>query len=158
VKRQKQEDLPFQAKFYARVEAEALFYGVHVPAPDAAATHETDWHATVQWLGKPENDAWLKKQSLAHELGIRDLDQKGFRGELTLQDDVWVHTGSATKDAPVESLSAFLSTALESGSVNLRIEKRIAKDAAVEKKKGIAGDIAALFESMMPMYAAAVEG
>jgi hypothetical protein len=41
--------------------------------------------------------------------------------------------------------------------LSLRIEAYIPKDDVVEKKKGIAEDLIALFESLMPMYAAAAD-
>ena len=62
--------------------------------------------------------------------------------------------GSAKKNVAVESLSAFIADAGKSGALDLRIEKRLEKDATIEKKQSIAGDMAGLFESLMPLYAA----
>jgi hypothetical protein len=157
VKRQKQEDLPLQAKFYARVEPDGLFYGIHVPVQPPESAETTDWQVIMDWLAKPENDAWLKKQCLSHELSVRDLDQKGFGGTLTPGDEQWMQSAAGEEASGVGSLGAFLSATGKNGELNLRIEKFIPKDAVVEKKKTIADDLAALFESLMPMYAAVAE-
>jgi len=157
VKRQKQDDLPLQVKLYARVEAKGLFYGIHIPSPKPGSEDATDWHAMLAWMERPENDTWLKKQCLSHELCIRDLNHKGFHGTLTVADDKWVHSISEEDASAVESLGAFLSDACQTGELSLRIEAFIPKDDVVEKKKGIVEDLIALFESLMPMYAAAAD-
>jgi hypothetical protein len=155
--RQKQADLKFQAKFYARVEEESLFYGVHVPAPDPSATETSDWHALMAWFERPENDSWLIKQCTSHHLYLCDLGNQGFSGRLEVKKDKWVNRASEKKDTPVKSLSAFLTAAGQSGAVDLRIEKRVGRDAAIERKQSIASDMATLFETLMPVYAGAAE-
>ena len=87
------------------------------------------------------------KQCTSHDLHLLDLGKQGFSGTLEARKDQWTHAGSDKTDAPVESLSAFLTTAAKSGALDLRIEKRIEKEAAVEKKQSIAIDMAALFEA-----------
>ena len=149
VKRQKQENLPVQAKFFARAEDERLCFGVHIPG--AQADEHSDWHQLLAWLAKPENDAWLKKQGTAHGIRLRDLGGKGFNGVVENSDDQWTHSET---DTEVASLSAFLTTAGQSGPLDLRIEKQVEKTAAVAKKKEIAGDIAAFFDAMMALFTA----
>lgn len=151
VKRQKQENLPFQAKFFARVENDRFCFGIHVPAPNPEAGGESDWPLLLAWLEKPENDAWLKKQCNAHGFCLRDLGEKGFRGTLENRDDQWLHTGP---DETIPSLSEFLSAAGESGSLDLRFEKQVEKKTAVGQKQDIATDMVVFFEALMPIYAA----
>ena len=151
VKRQKQENLPFQAKFFARVEEDRICFGLHVPAPDPEAGEKNDWNLLLTWLDRPENDSWLKKQCNSHGFYLRDLGEKGFRGTLEMKDDQWLHTGP---DEVVASLSSFLSAAGESGKLDLRIEKSVEKKAAVGQKQEIAADIATFFEAITPIYAA----
>ena len=156
IKRQKQEDRPFQAKFYARVEPDSLYFGIHIPAPDPTAAETGDWQALMDWLDKPTNDSWLNKQCDTHELYLCDLAGQGFSGKLEAAKSKWVHRGSDKKRSAVKSLNAFLVAAGKSGSLDLRIEKCVPREAAIEKKKSIAGDMATLFEALMPVYAAAV--
>ena len=155
VTRQKQADIKLQGKFYARVEDANMFYGIHIPAPDPSGTEESDWQALMVWLDKPENDSWLNKQCGSHDLCLRDLSKQGFAGTLNAKDGQWVQVGTDEKETVVASLSAFLVAAGKSGAVDLRIEKQLAKDAAIEKKQNIAGDMATLFENLMPVYTAA---
>jgi len=150
VKRQKQKDLPFQAKFFARVDQERLCYGMHIPAPDPDADGKSDWQAFLTWLGKDENDAWLNKQCASHGIYLVDLGGQAVDGRLENREEKWFHAGP---DKPVASLQAFLSDAGKSGSLDLRIEKEVEKEAAVEKKQSIAADMAALFNTLMPLYA-----
>ncbi|PIE67056.1 MAG: hypothetical protein CSA23_05775 [Deltaproteobacteria bacterium] len=157
VKRQKQEDLPLQVKFYARVEEKGLFYGLHIPSPKSGSKETTDWHAILAWMEKPENELWLKKQCVLHELCIIDLNGKGFQGALRLVDDQWTHVVSDEDATVIESLTSFLSDAYQTGELSLRVERFIPQDAVIEKKNDIAGDLIALFESLMPMYAATAE-
>jgi hypothetical protein len=151
VKRQKQKDLPLQAKFYARVDQNRLFYGVHIPTPDPDASGKSDWQTLMTWLERDENDAWLKKQCASHDLCIVDLGGQGFSGKLENREDQWFLAGP---DQPVASLSTFLADAEKSGALDLRIEKGMGKADAVEKKQAIAAEIAALFDTLMPLYAA----
>jgi hypothetical protein len=155
IERQKLESLPLQAKFFARMEEKCLAFGVHIPAPGPSGSDKSDWQALMTWLEKPENDSWLNKQCGSHDLCLRDLDQQGFSGTLENKKDQWVHRDSDRKAVVIESLSAFLTTAGKSGALDLRVEKRIGKAVAIEKKQTIAGDMAALFETLMPLYAAA---
>jgi hypothetical protein len=156
ISRQKQADLKLQAKFYARVEDAKLFFGVHIPAPDPSATEKSDWHALMAWLEKPENDSWLNKQCNSHDLYLCNLSKQGFTGTVDAKDGTWVKSGPEEEmETTVSSLSAFLVAAANSGAVDLRIEKQLSKDDAIEKKQNIASDMATLFENLMPVYTAA---
>lgn len=154
VKRQKQEDLSFQGKFFARVAEDHLFYGLTVPAPTSTDTPASDWHRLMDWLTKPENDAWLKKQCQSHDLYLCDLGKQGFRGNIAPKEELWVNVQPETSEINLESLSAFLSACVKSDGMDLRIQKQIDKATAIEKKQGIAGDMATLFETLMPIYVA----
>lgn len=155
--RQKQDDMKLQAKFYARVEDDGFFFGVNIPAPDPSGTEKSDWHALMEWLDRPENDSWLNKQCQSHGLYLFDLGKQGFSGKVEAKKEKWGIGGPGKKDAPVESLCAFLTTAGKSGPVDLRIEKQMGKDAVIEKRQTIASDMATLFETLMPVYAGAAD-
>jgi hypothetical protein len=154
VKRQKQKDLPLQAKFFARVDEKRFSFGIHLPATNPEADAQGDWPKLLAWLEKPENDSWMKKQCGSHALCLTDAGNKGFLGDLEAREDQWVHLLPDDSEAVVDSLPAFLSEAAANGPLDLRIETRLEKASAVEKKQGIADEMAVLFESMMPLYAA----
>ena len=153
VMRQKQDDILFQVKFYARVEADSLCFGIHVPTTDPSITGENDWYALLKWLGQPENDTWLLEQCASHGLCLFDMGVKGFAGTLETDDGRWVHLPK--NEVPVKSLCGFFDGLDNPDKMDFRIEKRMAKGDVIEKKRGIADDIAGLFESLMPVYSAA---
>jgi len=156
VKRQKQGDLPLQAKFYARVDDESLYFGFQLPHPDASTTRNSDWLALTAWLEKPENEDWIKNQCASHDLYICDLSHQGFAGRLEARQNRWEHDQPDNNKIPVaESLGHFLTSVGTSSAVDLRIEMKMGKAAAVEKRQHLAGTLVALFESLMPLYAAA---
>jgi hypothetical protein len=158
IKRQKRQDLPLQAKFFARVEGDDLHYGMHVCSPDASFSGNCDWHALMAWLDKEDNDAWLKKQCASHELHICDLSTNGFEGILAVKNDTWEHGETAAKHGVIEALGTFLTAAGKSGPLDLRIETRMGKDAVIGEKQRIAGNLVTLFEGLMPLYAAMAAG
>ena len=155
--RQKQKDLAYQAKFYARVDANHLFFGFHLPL-QSSSPETNDWRAVMMWLEKPENETWLLKQCTAHDLYLCDLSKKGFAGRIDTQNDQWVHCQDDDTKRDIDTLGKFLTTAAEGGEIDMRIEKCVEKQAAIAKKQTIAADLAALFGSLAPLYAAAAQG
>ncbi|MGA6926884.1 MAG: hypothetical protein WBY88_14445, partial [Desulfosarcina sp.] len=128
--RQKQDDLKQQAKFYARVEANHLYFGIQIPVSDPDGTDRHDGQMLLSWLEKPENDAWLNKQCTAHQLVVRDLTRMGFSGLLEPATDGWAYRGDpADKPVAVESLRLFLADAGQSDAMDLRIETCLEKEA-----------------------------
>lgn len=153
--RQKQEDLAWQAKFYARVEKAALCFGFHLPKPEPVLPPTSDWSTLTRWLSQPQNDAWLRRVSQSDGLYVCDLTQSGFGGTLEPRQQHWVAQGSDDTPIDAASLGAFL--AVVGGEiVDLRIERRISKTEAVEQGPGIAETIAGVFGTLMPVYAVAV--
>lgn len=156
VKRQKQKNLAHQAKFYARVDDDYLYFGFHVPYHQPLP--ETyDWRAVLAWLEKPENDAWLLKQCASHELTIRDLSGKGFDGRLESQDEKWVHCQDNDATVEIGRLCEFLASMTKGDEIDLRIEKCMEKQAVITKQQGISADLVALFGSLAPLYDAAAQ-
>jgi hypothetical protein len=156
IDRQKQKDFAFQAKFYARVDEDNLFFGFHLPHLQPSA-ETSDWNRVLIWLQKPENDAWLLRQCMANELYLMDLSLKGIAGRLEAQEDQWVYGPDADTPQKVDSLGAFLADAAKNAEIDLRIEKRLAKQATIDRKETIASDLATLFASLAPLYTAAAQ-
>lgn len=157
VKRQKQDDLPLQIKFFARLDETGLDFGIHLPGPVPTASTQGDWQPLMTWLETAENAAWLTDVSKAHELVIRDLSGDGFAGVLESQEEGWVHRTEAETVTPVEALRSFLMDRGNAAVLELSIEKRLPKAAAIERQQHIAEDIAALFDVLMPLYGAAAQ-
>ena len=157
IKRQKQEDLPLQIKFFARLDETGLDFGIYLPAPAPAASTRGDWQSIMTWLETAENAAWLTDVSKVHELVIRDRSRDGFAGVLESQAEGWVHRTDAETVTPVEALRPFLMDHSNGAIPELSIEKRLPKAAAIEREQHIAEDMAALFDVLMPLYGAAAQ-
>ncbi|BBO80595.1 hypothetical protein DSCO28_11610 [Desulfosarcina ovata subsp. sediminis] len=160
MKRQKQSDLPLQAKFYARLEPKQLCFGFHLPrSVDAAVSDKGDWQALMTWLGKTENEDWLRELCTSLQLVVCDLTGKAFTGTIEACEGAWSHHQGDGDAMSIDGLCHFLSSAAENSPVDLRIEKRLEKSAAIEKEKAIVTELASLFESLIPLYrAVAVSG
>ncbi len=155
VTRQKDKDVLSQVKFYARVESNRLAFGLYIPAADPNAIGTGDWHTLQKWLERPENDAWLLKQCADQGLCLSDMGMKGFTGTLEPAENEWVHRSADTQN-PVNSLAVFFRGLPNADKIDLRIEKRLEKGDAMKKKLEIVDDIAHLFTTLTPLYAAAV--
>jgi len=155
VTRQKQDDVLFQAKFYARIEPDSLGFGVHIPTVDLSASETNDWNGLLKWLEQSENDAWLLEQCTSHGLYLFDMGVKGFAGKLEADAGHWVRRPEKD-ESPIKSLYAFFGGLDNPDKMDLRIEKQMAKGDAIERKQGIADDIAGIFEILLPVYTAGV--
>jgi hypothetical protein len=153
--RQKQGNLKLQAVFYARVEEPALFYGLQIPFADSDNDGKSDWVIFLDWLKKEENSSWVAKQCKSYDLYFADVKQKGVEGRLKNRDGQWIRI-LGDQEESVESLHDFMEATSQAGGKKFRIEKRVEKEAAVDKKQDIAKDIASLFDSLMPLYVAIV--
>lgn len=155
IHRQKQDDLKSQAKFHARIENGSLFHGLLVPATDPDSSEKSDWQVLMAWLEKSENASWLAEQCQKHSLSLRDSSGKGFTGSLTIENGEWVLQRSEQEATPVESVQSFLAEAGK--TMDLRIEKQLGKADVIEKKQGIADDLATLIEILVPVYSAVAD-
>jgi hypothetical protein len=153
VDRQKQDDLKFQAVFYARVEESALFYGLQILSTGAEQIVHGDWPVFLEWLEKEENNAWVLKQCNSHDLYFADVNPKGVEGRLEHRDGQWTRI-VGDREEPVESIRAYLDASNQAGGIKFRLEKRVERETAIQKKQEIANDIASLFDSLMPLYVA----
>lgn len=154
IKRQKREDLPLQAKFYTRLDNQALYAGFHLPINASSSSVKADWNVWLTWMKQPENEAWLKDQCVTRELYLIDLSGFAFVGRIDVQDAAWNHRQPDDQVRPVDSLGDFLEN-FQNAEADLRIEKRIPKAEAIEKGQSIAADLAALFAGLLPLYNAA---
>lgn len=155
VKRQKASDLSRQAKFYVLVGEESLGFGFHLPRAADGAAKSSDWQHVLNWLEGPENDRWLRDQCASLSLYIYASGGQGLSGTIESRDDAWVHRKPDGQEIVIDPLNSALSAAAGDADVDLRIEKRMNKAAAIEKGADVADAIAELFMVLMPLYTAA---
>ncbi len=151
----KKKTVPHCAKFFAHADETSFAWGFYVERPDATGADSIDWDTFIAWLRDAKNDAWLRTVALEQGLEIYDAHNACFGGVIRAREDDWEIDGSSVRNSSAtlgECIDSWRATAW----LDLMIAKRIPKAAAMEKKEAIAGDVAVLFDRLMPLYEAAV--
>jgi hypothetical protein len=150
------DDFPFQTKFFARLDENCLYFGCCVRGSDQENDAIDDWNAFITWLRDANNESWLNKVVSEHDLSIYDVkDEPAFTGAITSTGDKWCLSNKG-HEQEIESLADFLDSLTDSTWVDLQIAKIVEKDEVVPRGVEIADDIARLFELLMPLYEASV--
>ncbi len=140
------------AKFFAKVDTSTLSYGFYIEHPEGSGA--SDWEPFLAWLSDGENEAWLLEICVEHDLVVRDMSATGFNGVLRPEGEGWSLERPDGESEAVASLSEFLKKIPEDRRADLQIARILEKAEAVEKGAAIAEEMAALFNKMMPLYAA----
>lgn len=144
----------YQARFFVRVDSQALHYGFRVSRPASADTGMTDWDACRDWLEQPENEHMVHTIAVEDNLTARNITGSSS-DQLVASDKGW-KPEKGGKNSGEEALSAYLSGASEAELVDLELATTIDKSDAVADGVEIADSIARLFTRLMPLYRAAV--
>jgi hypothetical protein len=148
------DDFLLQAKFFARVDENSLYFGFDIEGSDQAMDAQDDWNPFIAWLRDAKNDSWLNKVVSEHDLSIYDMKEEGaFTGSIMSAGGKW-RLFNEGQEQEIESLAGFLDDLTTSVWVDLQIVKIVEKDEAVTRGVEIADDIARLFEVLMPLYEA----
>lgn len=152
----KNKTVDYPAKFCARADEDTLAWGFHVERPDSSRTVSPDWEAFLQWLGKDENDDWLRGVALEQGLLIYDTQQRSFAGVLKPQENEWVLDDGQPAAGNAGRLAAIIASWPADTWLDLMVAKRIAKDEAIAKGQALATEVAELFGHLFPLYEASV--
>ena len=146
-----------EAKLFVKLDQENMYYGFYVMRSDDKSQTEGDWHGFVKWLSDGENESWLKEIVDEYDLRIYDSKnkQKPFDGRIEVKDGNW-HLTAEKAEQSIASLADFLKGLPDTAAVDLHIAKISAKDDALVRAGEIAGDISTLFDTLMPLYKAAM--
>lgn len=148
------EDFRLQAKFFARLDANCLYFGLYIERSNQEKDAKDDWNAFIAWLRDAKNDSWLNKVVYEHDLSIYDMKEEGaFTGSIMSAGGKW-RLFNEGQEQDIESLAGFLDDLTGSTRVDLQIVKIVEKDKVVTRGLEIADDIARLFEVLMPLYEA----
>ncbi len=143
-----------QAKFFAEVDEERLYYGLYLESPENAKDTQHDFAAFITWLKDPENEQWLCRLAAANDISIYDLGEKRFQGMIRAHQDKWrIHLAKGHQD--IDSLYTFLDALPEERGMDLSIARIEPKEGVLTKEASITDDISGLFEALMPLYIAA---
>jgi hypothetical protein len=158
VKRQKQDTLPSQAKFYVLIGQASLGFGLTLPQTEASPSTAGDWQRLLGWIEQPQNDGWFKDLCTSEGLYLYDTNSQGVAGTIEAREQGWIHRKPDGQESDIRSLAAFLAAIDSRAPMDLRIEKRMKKSVAIDKGAQIAAELADLFTTLMPLYRAAAMG
>ncbi len=144
----------YPARFFVRVDQQALHYGFRVARPDNKEGALTDWDAFCKWLNQPENEQILRTIAVKDNLSACNRISPSA-GTLLASGDGW-RTDKGRKLPDKETLATYINDTSETEPFDLEIEATIAKSDAVECGPDIAAKIAHLFTQLLPLYEAAV--
>ncbi|MCK4729388.1 MAG: hypothetical protein KAT27_10710 [Desulfobacterales bacterium] len=148
------DDFRLQAKFFARLDENCLYFGLCIERSNQGKDAKDDWNAFIAWLRDAKNDSWLNKVVYEHDLSIYDIKEEGaFTGTIMSAGGKW-RLFNEGQEQEIESLADFLDDLTDSTWVDLQIAKIVEKDEVVTHGVEIADDIARLFEMLMPLYEA----
>ena len=151
---QRHDDFPLQAKFFARVDENCLYFGLDIEWSNQAMDAQDDWNPFIAWLRDAKNDSWLNKVVSEHDFSIYDMNKEGsLIGTIMSGGGKW-RLFNEGQEQEIESLADFLDDRADSTQVDLQIAKIIEKDKVVTRGVEIADDIARMFEMLMPLYEA----
>ena len=148
--------IDFQAKFFVRVDQQALYYGFLVARPVNTVDTPTDWEAFTGWLAREENEQMLRQIAAEEQLTVCN-NQNPASGILSAADDGW-RINEGGQQPGKETLTAYINEIPETEPLDLEIAATVAKDDAVASGVDIAPKIAQLFTRLLPLYQAAEPG
>lgn len=144
----------FDATFFVRLDQQALTYGFRVarPAPEEMASK--DWQSVAAWLQDETNQQMLLTIASENDL-VMTLRSTADVQQLRAQENDWAEVGKSAKIAagrPAKLMAADAASA----PITVEVFGSMTKEAALDRKKDVAKDIAALFERLMPLYRGAL--
>lgn len=153
IKHHRRAETDYQARFFVRVDAKALYFGFRVARPDNLSAVSTDWEAFIEWLTEQENESMLNTVGLKNNLTCRLFNPSS--GNLLGSEYNW-RTDDKGEAQDKNTLKVFINDAPETEPFDLEFSVTIDKKDAVAYGSEIAANIAELFTQLYPLYQAAV--
>jgi hypothetical protein len=144
----------YQARFFVRVDQQALYYGFRVARPDNKGGTSTDWNAFSGWLTQQENEQMLHAIAVKDNLTVCNRTRPSA-GTLLASDEGW-RADESGRQPNQEALVVYINDVPETTPFDLQLACAIDKDEAVACGLDIVGKIAQLFTRLLPLYQAAV--
>lgn len=152
VKHRKKTDANKQAKFHVQLHENHMQYGFHVERSNDSNDKQEDWNYFLLWL--KDNENWLNKISQENDLSVTIIESSGENrvSEIIIQPDKGDWTGVGKETIP--SLASHIRELNISSSIEFYLIRRKSKEEAIPKGAKISEDIAAIFQTLMPLYVA----
>lgn len=152
-KHQKSDGIENGTKFFLRVDHEKMLYGFSIVKPDLNSGADQCWNSFVEWLNQEENNRHLLTLAGENNLTVSNRADPQTNVVYT-KNDAW-HLDDGKKHKSIDSISEFIGSMLETGSIEIEIAMQKDKKDALAAGKHIAEDVAKLFARLMPLYHAA---
>jgi hypothetical protein len=151
---QKNQNVENGAKFFLRVDNEAMVFGFSIGRPDSGGGTAKCWEAFLDWLAQEENNRQLLALAEEYNLTIYSSDNEQ-PAVLLSKNGAWCYADGSTKKS-IDNISAFIgSISTATGIVNIEIAKKTDKKEALAAGKNIVDDVAKVFTRLAPLYHAA---
>lgn len=151
-KHRKKTEINKQAKFYVQLDENCMQYGFCVEGSNGSIDKQEDWNAFLSWLKSNEN--WLSKIAQENNLSVQvtELDGDTKVSEKVIEPDngEWI----SSDKIKISSLSFYLNGLKHSHWIQFYLALRTDKENVIAKNDTVAGDIAAIFQILMPVYTA----
>ena len=108
VKHRGRDDILLQAKFFAQVDENYLYYGFYIERSDNPTDVKNDWNTFISWLKDAKNEYWLNEIVSEHNLDIYDLEEKSFSGIIKSLNEKWEIHNNEIHSEEILSLSNLL--------------------------------------------------
>ena len=143
----------FQAKFFVRLDQQALYHGFSIARPASGDGESDDWTAFCNWLPLEKNEQMLRTIALKDNLRCELVTTGG--GNLVADESGW-QAGALSEQTEKQPLSSFLEEVPDTEACGLEFFATTDKIDALAREHDIAADIARLFTQLLPLYQAAV--
>jgi hypothetical protein len=143
-----------QAKFFVRIDQQAVTYGFRVVRPDHHGGASTDWHRFREWLTRKENEQVMHTIAVNNHLTACNRAHPSASIKAASDDGGWFTEESAPQTIEA-SLMAYADATPETEPFEFELFATSPKNDALACGRDIASKIAQLFTDLLPLYQAA---
>lgn len=151
-KHQKRKSGENRAKFFVRLDPDAMFFGFSIGQPGPDGDKSRNWGAFVQWLGRDDNERTVHDIAKANDLTVssRNLPKSGA---IKPAKEGW-KTENGKQSKTFTKLTDYFDMLAAEDVVSIEIAKTISKKDALACGKEIVSKISDVFSQLMPLYKA----
>jgi hypothetical protein len=143
-----------QAKFFVRIDPQAVSYGFRVVRPENHGDASTGWDTFREWLTRKENEQAIQTVAVNHHLTACHRAHPSTAIRAAADDGSW-HSEGPAPQTTAASLMAYVDATPEAEPFEFELFATITKDDALACGRDIAPQIARLFTDLLPLYQAA---
>jgi hypothetical protein len=153
-----------KAAYYVAVDEHGVEYGLRIPKPKGKPEDEWQWSLFLDAL--EENEEIRGAMRTVMENYELDLDVYAMEvsyeqvGRITIQEDLFVWEREDAEEESSHKMSSeelieYLRTVADEGPSEIFVRSHMSPDEALESGEEVAGELATIFEALLPLYDAA---